>query len=143
SCSMTAPTSQTRTDTYLRDGYRCVMCGPLEPLEFGHRRAVGMGGSRDLPPPVDGITQCPTCNARGEADLQDAALANGWKVRRWVTSPERVPMYYPLELAWYRLEGTRRVRISSAVAMEMGCSVYGDEWMQWRAQALFDRRARR
>lgn len=134
---MSAPTKQTRQDVYLRDGYRCVMCTATDPLTFQHRRAVGMGGSKILPPPVDGLTLCASCNERCEHDLQDAALANGWKVRRWVKSPERVPVFYPAELAWFRLEGTRRVQISSAVAMEMGCAVYGDEWMKWRAHALF------
>lgn len=134
---MSAPTKQTRQDVYVRDGYRCVMCGATDPLTFQHRRAVGMGGSKILPPPVDGLTLCASCNERCEADLQDAALAHGWKVRRWVRSPERVPVFFPAELAWYRLEGTRRVRISAAVAMEMGCAVYGDEWMRWRAHALF------
>lgn len=135
---MTAPTRETRADTYARDGFRCMMCGAVQPLSFGHRRAVGMGGSRVLPPPIDGLTQCIPCNDRCEGDMQDLALANGWKVRRWVTSPDRVPVYYPLEFAWFRLEGIRRVQISSAVAMEMGCSVYGDEWMRWRAQHLFE-----
>jgi len=119
-----------------------MMCGAVEPLSFGHRRAVGMGGSRILPPPIDGLTQCIPCNARCESDMQDLALANGWKVRRWVTSPDRVPVYYPLEFAWFRLEGIRRVQITSQVAMEMGCSVYGDEWMQLRAQHLFEGRVR-
>lgn len=130
---MTAPTKQTRSDTYARDGYRCVMCGALGALEFGHRRAVGQGGSRILPPPVDGVTQCSTHNARCESDLQMLALARGWKVRRWVGRPERVPMYYPLEGSWFRLEGARRVRISRDVAMEMGCEVYGADWLKWQA----------
>lgn len=128
---MTAPTKQTRTDTYARDGYRCLMCGAFDPLSFGHRRAVGMGGSLILPPPVDGVTQCVVCNGRCETDLQELALANGWKVRRWVKNPELVPVYYPFELAWFRLEGTTRIRISYAVAMEMGCRVYGGEWLAW------------
>ncbi|WEG10407.1 hypothetical protein PU630_07630 [Microbacterium horticulturae] len=42
----------------------------------------------------------------------------------------------------FRLDGVRRVQISAAVAMEMGCSVCGDEWMQWRAQNLFEGRVR-
>lgn len=129
---MTAPTPQTRRDTYTRDGHRCVMCGVGAPLEFGHRRAVGMGGSRALPPAVDGVTQCPVCNERCESDLQGRALAHGWKVRRWVRRPELVPMYYPLELAWYRLDGITRERVSSSEAMAMGFEVYGDEWVQWR-----------
>lgn len=128
---MTAPTKQTRTDTYVRDGYRCLMCGAFDPLSFGHRRAVGMGGSLILPPPVDGVTQCVTCNGRCETDLQELALANGWKVRRWVRNPELVPVYYPFEMAWFRLEGTLKIRISYEVALEMGCRVYGAEWLAW------------
>lgn len=132
---MTAPTTQTRTDVYVRDGYRCAICGATEGLSFQHRRAVGMGGSKNLPTTVDGLTLCVTCNNACEAELQGVALANGWKVRRWA-NPERVPVFYPHEGFWFRLEGIRRVRISSAVAMEMGCSVYGDEWMQWRLGAI-------
>jgi hypothetical protein len=142
---MSAPTKQTRADVYQRDGYRCVMCGATDPLTFQHRRAVGMGGSTILPPPVDGLTLCASCNDRCERDLQDRALAHGWKVRKWVTAPERVPVFFPAEFRWYRLEGTRRVPISSAVAMEMGCSIYGDEWMRWQAHRMFgvDGRGRR
>ena len=90
-----------------------------------------MGGSKNLPTTVDGLTLCVSCNNACEAHMQGVALANGWKVRRWA-NPERVPVFYPAEYAWYRFEGTRLVRISSQVAMEMGCSVYGDEWMRWR-----------
>lgn len=133
---MTAPTTETRTSVYFRDGYRCAACTTINALTFQHRRAVGMGGSKLVPSPVDGLTLCGSCNARCESDLQDLALANGWKVRRWVQSPEKVPVYYPGELAWFRLEGVRRVRISSAVAMEMGCSVYGDDWMQWQLRKV-------
>lgn len=133
---MSAPTTETRTGVYLRDGNRCVMCGARD-LTFQHRRAVGNGGSRNVPTAVDGLTLCMVCNQACEAELQMKALANGWKVRRWVTCPERVPVFFPHEFSWFRLEGIRRVRISSAVAMEMGCSVYGDDWMKWRAQDLF------
>lgn len=132
---MSKPTEETRRGVYLRDGYRCVMCGALE-LTFQHRRAVGNGGSKNIPTAVDGLSLCMICNGACEAELQTKALANGWKVRRWVTCPERVPVYFPHEFAWYRLEGLNRIRISFAVAMEMGCSVYGDQWMQWRVRAI-------
>lgn len=132
---MTAPTTETRQSVYQRDGYRCVMCPAVDGLTFQHRRAVGMGGTKNLPAPVDGLTLCATCNNACEAELQGQALANGWKVRRWA-DPARVPVYFPHEFTWYRLEGIRRIRISSAAAMEMGCSVYGDEWMQWRLGAI-------
>lgn len=133
---MTVPSTQTRTDVYVRDNYRCAACGTDTGLSFQHRRAVGMGGSKNLPTPIDGLTLCLVCNEACEGALQDRALANGWKVRRWA-NPEHVPVFYAPDFAWYRLEGVRRVRISSEVAMEMGCSVYGDEWMKWRAREVF------
>lgn len=52
-------------------------------------------------------------------------------MRRWVTHPELVPVFYPTEMSWFRLEGVARIRTSRAVAMEMGCSVYGAEWLLW------------
>lgn len=132
---MARPTKETREAVYARDEHRCVMCGAVS-LTFQHRRAVGQGGSKILPPPIDGLALCAVCNNACEHELQDRALAHGWKVRRWVTKPECVPVYYPRDFAWYRLEGVRRVRISSEVAMEMGCSVYGDEWLQWRMEVM-------
>lgn len=133
---MSAPTLETRRIVYSRDAYKCVMCNRSDGLTFQHRRAVGQGGSKILPSPVDGLTLCAVCNAGCEGDLQAWALGNGWKVRRWA-DPARVPVYYQHEFTWYRLEGIRRVKISSAVAMELGCSIYGDEWAWMRAQELF------
>ncbi|WP_315072206.1 hypothetical protein [uncultured Microbacterium sp.] len=48
-----------------------------------------------------------------------------------MTHPELVPVFYPTEMSWFRLEGVARIRTSRAVAMEMGCSVYGAEWLLW------------
>ena len=73
---MTAPSTQTRTDVYVRDGYRCVMCTAVDGLTFQHRRAVGMGGSKNLPTTVDGLTLCLTCNEACEHSMQTVALAN-------------------------------------------------------------------
>ncbi|UUE19347.1 hypothetical protein [Microbacterium sp. J1-1] len=132
---MSAPTDTTRRGVYLRDGYRCAACPTVIGLTFQHRRAVGMGGTKNIPAPVDGLTLCSTCNEECERAMQARALANGWKVRKWVSKPERVPIFFANELAWYRFEGMTRVRISHAVAMEMGCSVYGEEWMRWQKEA--------
>ena len=134
---MSAPTKECRSAVYLRDGYRCVACASTEGLTFQHRRAVGMGGSKNVPAPIDGLALCLSCNERCEHDMQDRALANGWKVRRWVSDPSRVPVYFPHEFAWFRLEGTKRVRISSEIAMDMGCAVYGDDWLKWRVRVLY------
>lgn len=125
-----APTNETRNAVYQRDERRCAACSLLV-LTFQHRRAVGMGGSKNVPSPVDGLSLCATCNAGCEGAMQAQALRFGWKVRRWVTNPERVPVFYPREMSWYRLEGVRRVRITHTVAMEMGCGVYGAEWLAW------------
>ncbi|WP_337004049.1 MULTISPECIES: hypothetical protein [unclassified Microbacterium] len=127
---MSAPTAATREAVYRRDDRRCAACGVMV-LTFQHRRAVGMGGSKNVPSPVDGLSLCAVCNAGCEGGMQEQALRYGWKVRRWVTQPERVPVFYPREQTWYRLEGIARIRISRAVAMEMGCSVYGRDWLFW------------
>ncbi|PRB09244.1 hypothetical protein CQ047_11235 [Microbacterium sp. MYb72] len=95
-----------------------------------------MGGSKNLPAPVDGLALCAICNAGCEGGMQAQALRYGWKVRAWVTNPERVPVFYPREMRWCRLEGTYRVPITYSVAMEMGCSVYGREWLDWHEAVI-------
>jgi hypothetical protein len=107
----------------------------MEGLSFQHRIRDGMGGSRQLPPPVNGLTACMSCNARYEADLQTVALAYGWKCKTF-TVPEHVPVYYPGEFQWYRLEGTKRVRITAVVAHELMTAAYGwDVWIRWFQEA--------
>lgn len=83
---MTAPTARVRALTYKRDGYRCVACGATDGLSWQHRTATGMGGAgvkAARMTPADGVTACLPCNQRFEADLQDLALANGWKLRKF------------------------------------------------------------
>lgn len=126
---MSAPTLSIRTSVYRRDGWRCVACGSLS-LTFQHRRAVGMGGSKVKPTPEDGLALCGGCNDRCERDLQTVALLHGWKVRRWAT-PTDIPVYYPRERAWYRLDGTQRVFLVPSIALDMMLDVYGDEYLTW------------
>lgn len=107
---MTAPTPKVRELTYRRDGYRCVSCGSPIRLEWQHRQAVGMGGSNHKPNAAEGITSCTICNGAYEAELQTRALLCGWKVRRFCAMPvESVPVWYPLEQAWFVLnvDGSR------------------------------------
>lgn len=126
---MAAPTPRLRKLTYERDGYSCASCGSRSGLEFQHRQATGMGGSRIPPSFVQGLTACARCNPRYETDLQRKALNHGWKVRRWVEHAGRVPVFYVLEREWFRLtlDGTRVV-VSRDVAMEMMSEVYGNDW---------------
>lgn len=127
---MSAPTSAVRRAVYVRDVFRCVACHSHDPLTFQHRAAVGMGGSKIRPGVVAGITLCIRCNQACEAEMQSLALASGWKIRRFA-SPELVPVRYPHEFGWFRLQGTTRVRIPGAVAIDMLHAVYGDEILRW------------
>lgn len=125
---MAKPTPIVRAGVYTRDGKRCVSCSAREvPLEFQHRRAVGMGGSKAQPNYDDGLTACSRCNSRYEGDLQRAALKYGWKVPRWVMHPGMVPVWYVNERTWYRLTrlGTR-VPIDGPEAARMMYEVYGE-----------------
>lgn len=130
---MSAPTAATRRAVAERDQHRCLLCGTLDGLTFQHRRAVGMGGSKVQPSPVDGCVLCAVCNELIERDAQwmVVALARGIKVRKWVTSPDRVPIYVIGDLRWYRLEGVLRIPISAAVAYEYMRAMYGREWDEW------------
>lgn len=131
---MTAPTVKTRRAVYDRDGQACVACKSTM-LTFQHRRAVGMGGSKMQPPPVDGLTLCITCNEACEHTMQRLALVYGWKVRRWA-DPVKVPVFYPHEHQWFRLEGTERFEIGSIVAFDLMHAVYGDEYWLWRTEVM-------
>jgi hypothetical protein len=131
---MTEPKTHVRAVTYERDGHRCVSCGAFTNLQFQHRQATGMGGSRVRPLFVDGVTSCARCNPRYESDLHQAALRFGWKVPRWVDAPGLVPVWCVWARSWFRLTrvGTREP-VSGKVALEMMHEVYGpqyDEWMQ-------------
>lgn len=129
---MSAPTPVVRRSVYTRDGARCAACSAASGLSFQHRRAVGMGGSRIRPGAADGLTLCGVCNEECEHSMQTLALAHGWKVRKWA-DPTKVPVYFPHEWQWYRLEGTDRHPITAVVALDMMHAVYGDEYFTWRA----------
>lgn len=107
---MTAPTPKVRELTYRRDNYRCVSCGSPNSLEWQHRQAVGMGGSKRKPNAAEGITSCTLCNGAYENELQTRALLCGWKVRRFCAiAVESVPVWYPFEQSWFLLnvDGSR------------------------------------
>jgi hypothetical protein len=123
------PTAAVRQSTYKRDGHRCVSCGATSRLSFQHRRAVGMGGTIHRPHVVDGLTSCMPCNEAYEHTLQKVALLRGWKVRRWVKDPGRVPVWFPLERSWFVLgpDGLRTPTTDLA-AKRMMADVYGENW---------------
>lgn len=132
---MTGPTPAVRAGMYDRDHNQCAMCGRRDSLSHGHRRGVGMGGSKIRPSIDDSITLCMSCNERVERDLQIKALAYGVKVRRWVKDPGAVPVLYPFIWGWARLtSGGQAVPIHAEEAAQMMRDVYGEEWDSWMQQ---------
>jgi len=131
---MSAPTPAVRKATVTRDQFRCVLCGATTALEWNHRAAVGMGGSKHRPGAVEGVMLCTRCNTDIEsvADLMKLALSYGVKIRKWA-DPVKVPVFYPHEHQWFRLEGLDRHPITAVVALDMMHDVYGDEYFEWRA----------
>lgn len=136
---MSDPTPVVRAVTYERDEHRCASCGATTHLQYQHRLAVGMGGSKIRPRYEEGLTSCAICNPRYESDLQMLALRYGWKVKkvkRAIEHPEDVPVFYRQERIWCVLttRGTRR-RVSERVALVMMREVYGDGYSEWEKAA--------
>lgn len=118
-----------------RDHNQCARCATRYNLSHQHRRAVGMGGSKVAPTFEDSLVLCLDCNVRCERDLQTLALVYGWKVRRYVADPSRVPVFYPHLWGWARLTaGGEALGIHATEAAEMMHDVYGDEWDEWTAE---------
>lgn len=126
---MAKPTRVVREGVYWRDQNACCSCGRTDGLTFQHRRAVGAGGSKLPPTFADGLAACAICNMRFESDLQDEAIAKGWKVPRKVADPARVPYFHALAGRWFVLsdDGPWRAEITSDVAQAMMLAVYGPE----------------
>lgn len=134
---MAAPTAHVRGKVLLRDGSQCVSCAThTSPLEMQHRQAVGAGGSKHRPEPHELATACSRCNMRFESDMQNLALASGWKVRRWVRDPGLVPMFNRGRGRWGLLTSAGGVVVITAThAAQRMREVYGDEWDRWAADA--------
>ncbi len=134
---MAAPTPKVRGLVLLRDRSQCVSCGTrTSPLEMQHRQAVGAGGSKERPGAHELATACSVCNMRFESDLQTQALAQGWKVRRWVKNPGLVPLFNRGARRWGLLTSTGGVVLITAQAAAARMhEVYGGEWDDWAAEA--------
>jgi hypothetical protein len=132
-----SPTPSVRKATVLRDNSQCALCGALSPLEWNHRAAVGMGGSKKQPGVTEGVMLCSHCNTAIESDAlrMKVALIYGIKVRRWA-DPTKVPVFYPRENRWYRFDGTERVEVPSIVALDLMHAVYGDEYLLWTREVM-------
>lgn len=125
-------TKRDRLVVFQRDGFACAACGARDGLEFQHRQAVGMGGSRRRPSPVEGLVLCSRCNMLVEGPMQSIALACGWKVRKWVKDPALVPVFYPRRRRWFLLEGDVLVPVKVDRAEALMRRVYGAEFDSWK-----------
>ena len=97
---------------------------------------MGSGGSKERPSVDDGLMACTFCNEDFEGVLQVRALVSGWKVRRWVDAPSRVPVWYWAERCWFVLTiDGRREPVSGAFAVPMMHAVYGMKlYEEWRSK---------
>lgn len=128
--------SAVRDAVFARDGLACLACGSPHALEFQHRQATGMGGTSKPVSPAGGIVLCSLCNERTEADMQTDALRFGWKVRRWIDRPTRVPVYSLIDRTWWHLDdhGSRE-RLDDYEAEHLMRLAYGPEWDDMQAVA--------
>lgn len=109
-----------------RDGGRCVLNSRLclgEASTVDHRVGRGMGGSRRLNVPHNGVAVCGPCNGLRESDatFQASLVARGIKVlsshdaakdgRRCLTTP----VLYPDGQAWWLTPWGSRVQVSTEV----------------------------
>jgi hypothetical protein len=131
---VSAPTARVRAEVYARDA-GCILCGTTTGLSFQHRCAVGMGGSKRRPTAEEGVAACLPHNERFESDLQTIALVHGWKVKRWVKAPALVPVFHQPLHTWFRLTGPERIQVSAVAALDMMHHVYGNEYLDWKAEA--------
>ncbi len=119
---MTKPTALVRADTYRRDHYRCVSCGTFDNLQWQHRTAEGMGGSKLVVTTADGVTSCMVCNPRYESDMQSLAYSMGWKLKRHRGGlpSSAVPFFVVWEHQWFLpLDRFDRLAIPEAEALEL------------------------
>lgn len=128
---MAAPSSGLRAVVFSRDRFRCAACGARDGLEFQHRQAVGMGGSRRSLEACDGLVLCSACNSGVEGPMQMAGLANGWKVRRWVKNAGLVPVWYTWRREWCLLDGEVAVPVTAREADSLMRQTYGGEFLEW------------
>ncbi len=80
---------------------QCERCGSLSPADVHHRRARGMGGTRDpeIHSPANLVVLCRDCHTWVEHNRTEAT-AHGWLVpRRDPRDPADVPVFIDPE--WY------------------------------------------
>lgn len=85
-------------------GPRCWHCYEEVAIGVQHRAAKGMGGSRELERPSNGIALCNLFNSSLESDSELARFAEsyGWKLSR-TQNPAAVPVYDAVTGYWWQL----------------------------------------
>lgn len=96
----TGPTTETRDGTYLRDGFRCVICQDSDVLQIHHRRPRGMGGTRreSTNGPAGLILLCENCHSWVESH-RDLARQRGFLVPQHA-EPADVALIWHGQWSW-------------------------------------------
>ena len=94
-----------------RDGRMCAATGVTEGLSVQHRISKGMGGSKVLERPSNGLILEVMFNVRLEQNADDAEHAKrmGWKLSKY-DDPTEVPYWHAPSQTWWLAddEGNRR-----------------------------------
>lgn len=120
-----------------RDGRVCVMTGTTGDRLVPQHRAGGMGGRKNKHslPRLLWLDSIANDLIESDPEWQALALAYGVKISLHV-APERVPVFFRHEHAWFVLEGDGRREVSTTVAQAMMLDVYGEEkYLLWKAIA--------
>lgn len=126
---MTGPARQVRAAVIARDLSKCQWCGRHVRTENGwyslqHRRARGMGGSRqhatDQPPNLLLVCGTGTTECHGWIEAHPAqAAARGFRIAA-AADPERIPYEGPTGLAWYLTPDAGKTPAGRAPAQQVG-----------------------
>lgn len=118
-----------------RDERRCILTDYRGDRIVPQHRQGGMGGSKFKHRTanllhIDSITNG---LLEADADLKRRAKVYGVSIPSWAY-PEKVPVFYPHEHAWSRLEGDGRTQITTGEAHALMHATYGPDWFVLLAQ---------
>ncbi len=119
-----------------RDGHVCVMTGADTDRLVPQHRQGGMGGpkSKHAPANVLWLDSLLNGDIESDAELANVARAYGIKVPSGV-NPERVPVFYRHEHAWFLLYDDTREQITHLRALDTMFAIYGDDYFAMKARA--------
>lgn len=120
-----------------RDGHVCVLQGRDTGRLVPQHRAGGMGGRAGKHRASNVVWLDSLDNGAIEANghLANVARVRGIKISQHA-DPERIPVYFAREAAWFRLaDDGAREQITSLAALDLMHDFYGDAYFDMQAAA--------